>query len=246
MNKNVLNHYRIKTVALFVLSLLFSSAFLINSIAYAEVPPVPKPRPKIVHVSPEYIKKLIKDRQIELKPVAEVQEEKQSENKSTAPEIKEEIIVKENVAVPVDAHKLGGDTIKDTTKQEVLEILDQKKSNVPKPQKKPVPVDDEQTTISFALKSKDIALSDDIVTFLRDHTLRLLSENPDMALDINAYATPIDNEKNSAIRVSLARSLEVRKWLMENGVSPSRLKLNTNREQSDIESDDRIDLILHH
>lgn len=242
MNKNFLNYYTIKRLAFFALFSCFLAISFISTAVFAQTPPIPKPRPKIVHVSPEYIKKLMKDRQVE----QNIEPEPKAPVEKNPPEIQEEIFVKENVVVPVDTHKLEGDTIKDTTKQEILEILDQKKLNIPKPKKKPEPVEDEQTTVSFTLKPKDIALTDDIIVFLKDHTLRLFIENPDMLMEINAYATSIENEKNSSIRISLARSLEVRKWLMENGISPSRLKLNTNREQSDIESDDRIDLILHH
>lgn len=231
--------------------------------------PVPPQRPKVVKVSPEYIKKLMEERgQLIPIPAPENQvQEDQAQDLTPIPEPEPEIeifpepqqeplapvSVKPNKAVAVDVNSaqeqhLGNQVLNNTTRQEVLDILDGKSKSVPIPPHKPVAAseaeEDNKTLISFALQPSVIALDDDIVSFLKGHALKLFNENQDMTMQINAYATEIVGEKHSSIRISLARALEVRKWLMDNNISPSRLKLSHMSGDSDAAKVDRIDLIL--
>lgn len=235
--------FKISTISIPLLVLVFIFA---QKPCFAQ-PPIPPERPKILHVSPEYIKKLIEERNIKAQPL---ETEVKTTEEVIPPPQPTEIIEKDiapNIAVPVDKQPLDKTTIQETTRQEVLNILDGKKKNVPLPPEKPILTQEtelEKTLISFSLKPSEVMLDENIISFLKDHALNLFNKNKDMTMEINAYATPTKGEEHSAIRISLARSLEVRKWLMDNNISPSRLKLNSSRDDNDIESDDRIDLIL--
>lgn len=248
------------------------SVFSCLGTSLAANPPVPPQRPKILHVSPEYIKKLMEERNIKTQPAEAVSIEEPASlpevvakqtNTPLEPTVKNikkpsplppqpatEIIEKTvapNVAVPVDAQEISKNTLQDTTRQDVLNILDSKKADVPRPREKPtlqMENEAEKTLVSFSLKPSEISLDDSIIAFLNGHALNLFNEDKDMTMEINAYATPVANEEHSSVRISLARALEVRKWLMDNNISPSRLKLNTTRNDKDVQSDDRIDLII--
>lgn len=235
---------KVSTFSTILLVLIFCHA----EIVMAEQPPIPPQRPKIFHVSPEYIKKLMEDRHIKTKPR---ESELATSEEIIPPTEPEEIIEKNvspNIAIPVNKEKLDKASIQETTRQEVLDILDgRSKRDIPIPpdrHENKTLSEPEKTLISFSLKPEEVTLDENILNFLKDHALKLFNKNNDFTMEINAYATPVPHEEHSANRLSLARSLAVRKWLMDNNVSPSRLRLNHTRENSEIQTDDRIDLIL--
>ena len=65
-----------------------------------------------------------------------------------------------------------------------------------------------------------------------------------MSMQIHAYATPVDNTEYSDVRLSLARALEVRSFLIKHDVDPTRLKLSPLGADDKNNSDDRIDLVF--
>ncbi len=93
--------------------------------------------------------------------------------------------------------------------------------------------------ISFYLEPEQIKLDENLSTFLRDHALKLMQEDNDLEIEIRSHATAIKDEKHSDARISLARALEVRTFLMNHKIDPSRLKL---KPSSDYDNTDRIDL----
>ena len=97
---------------------------------------------------------------------------------------------------------------------------------------------------SFALNPAQLHLDSNIESFLKDHAIGLLNNNKNLRMGIHAYATPIDNKDFSDIRLSLARALEVRSFLIQHGTDPSRLKLTPMGADEKNNSDDRIDLLL--
>lgn len=322
MNNNNYKYAIIKSQAfgLVLMAFLFSTVAPYSSMAN---PPIPPQRPKVMKVSPEYIEKLMRERNLEqtdarseeeetillqqesqakIVPIGTPLEDDTPEDMSAVEEIEimltsepqenapiPEKSVKANVAVPVPEKRIEQDTLMEATKQDVLDILDgrvkrdspvamavpapvveqipvsvtptAKSKTVPIPKHKPVHADTyaqtepaaaqettqnerEETLISFTLQPETIKLDDNIVAFLEGHALSLFEKNQNASMEINAYATPKPDEAHSAVRISLARALEVRKWLMDKGVSPSRLKLNHARDDRLISADDRIDLIL--
>jgi len=101
-----------------------------------------------------------------------------------------------------------------------------------------------EAIISFALKPEQLRIDKAIETFLRDHALDMFKKNKSLKMEIQSYATPIDGDVYSPIRISLARALEIRRFLIDKGISPSRLRLKTMTEIDGVSQDDRIDLIL--
>lgn len=102
----------------------------------------------------------------------------------------------------------------------------------------------ETTLVSFTLKPKQITLDKNLHYFLEKHALRILNEDKNLEIHIHAYATPIPGEAYSDVRLSLARALEVRSFLIDKNIKASRLKLTPVGHDKDDGSNDRIDLVF--
>lgn len=102
----------------------------------------------------------------------------------------------------------------------------------------------ETAIISFMLKHGQIKLDDALKLFLSDHALKIFKENKDVILDIQAYSAGEDGYEDSDIRISLARALEVRKYLIEKDIHPSRLKLSALGRDKNGKNSNRIDLVF--
>lgn len=102
-----------------------------------------------------------------------------------------------------------------------------------------------ETLISFPLKPEMVKFDDSTLSFLREYVMPQLHAERNKKIEIRAYATEVYGEEHSKVRISLARALEIRQFLITNGIESKRIKLNTLGDQnSTIDSDDRIDLIL--
>ncbi len=125
---------------------------------------------------------------------------------------------------------------------------------IPVPSKKPIvkPAETEKDKkasseprlISFALKSDQIDLDPSLEQFLLDHVVKLSQNNPTLNIEIQAYATPEDEQEHSDMRRSLARGLEVRRFLLSKNISPTRLTLSAMGQDKSNKSDNRIDLLF--
>lgn len=125
---------------------------------------------------------------------------------------------------------------------------------IPVPPKKPIvkpsetpknkKASSEARLISFALKSDQIDLDPSLKQFLLDHVVKLSQNNPTLNIEIQAYATPEDEQEYSDMRRSLARGLEVRRFLLSKNISPSRLTLSAMGQDKSNKSDNRIDLLF--
>lgn len=102
----------------------------------------------------------------------------------------------------------------------------------------------ETTLVSFTLKPKQITLDKNLRYFLEKHALRILNEDKNIEIHIHAYATPIAGEAYSDVRLSLARALEIRSFLIDKKIEASRLKLTPVGHDKENGSNDRIDLIF--
>ncbi|MBI1301982.1 MAG: OmpA family protein [Alphaproteobacteria bacterium] len=101
-----------------------------------------------------------------------------------------------------------------------------------------------ETLVSFAMKPEQITLDESLKSFLNEHAVRLFQENKNLKMEIYAYATPIDGEIHSEVRISLARALEVRSFLISKNIPPNRLKLSPMGSDQKNDTDDRIDLLF--
>ena len=99
--------------------------------------------------------------------------------------------------------------------------------------------------ISFFLQPAQTKLDENLSSFLQNHALKIMTEDKDLDIEIYSYATPIKDEEHSDVRISLARALEVRSFLMNNRIDPSRLRLKPMDNSYDkTKADDRIDLMF--
>ncbi len=147
--------------------------------------------------------------------------------------------------------------------QNLIDILDNKPtirpSNIPIPKHKPKSLNNlepaasnspnerdgiETRLVSFAIKPEQISLDKNLENFLKKHAINLFNRDKNLKMKIIAYATEIEGEPHSDIRISLARALEVRSFLIKNNINPSRIKLSPEGKGDNNENGDRIDLIF--
>lgn len=105
--------------------------------------------------------------------------------------------------------------------------------------------EDAQTTlVSFTLQPNQVSLDENLHYFLEKHALKILEQDKRLTIHINAYATGIEGEEYSDVRLSLARALEVRSFLIDRNVDASRLKLTPIGNAPNSGTKNRIDLIF--
>lgn len=226
----------------------FTSLFVIGHVlsvvpARASEPPIPPKRPAVMNVSPAYVEYL--------------------KNRNEKKEIsQEEIDYLEAQNQPLSPQEKDID-INDINAQETLKAIQkQRRWSPPVPRHKPTRIaraeglndieslageesaGAEETIVSFEIKPGEIRISESIQGFLETHALRLLTENPATILHIHAYATSTDNTRHSDVRLSLARALEIRGYLIDKNISPTRLKLSPLGSDKAGTNHDRIDLVF--
>ncbi len=224
--------------------------------AASDFVPIPPVRPDILQVSPAYIEQL-----------------REKSKRNTSPKVirmDDGDHSSSDYSVELNQESDGLPELADLTKSDILDILDNKSItpqqpkagstsntgnlnqviNHPIPSHKPfnenvdVSEERETTLISFSLKDDQLHLDDHLKTFLRNHAVRLFNDDRDLRMDIQAYAKGVDGQKHSDIRLSLARALEVRSYLINQKISPSRLKLSPIGQDKGGENHDRIDLVF--
>lgn len=104
--------------------------------------------------------------------------------------------------------------------------------------------DVETTLVSFTLPPEQVELNPELEDFLAHYALKVFRETPSVKMEIQAYATKINNQEYSDVRLSLARALEVRTFLINQNIAPSRLKITPMGRDTENAADDRIDLIF--
>lgn len=234
---------------LIIVAILFSP-----TVSYAEeIIPIPKKRPAILSVSPAYI------------------EELKNRGKTPPSNPEPELYFDDIENIEPSAGKVSlSDEAKENQKIDIITLLEhQTNSSIPKPsetehitkvslEKIPVPKrkpvfetilkkqdnNTEHRLVSFSLHPQQIKLNQNLESFLKNHALDLFSNNKNLKLDIQAYATSKEDTQNASIRIALARALEVRKFLLTNNIEPSRIKLSPLGQNENNNSDDRIDLVF--
>lgn len=107
---------------------------------------------------------------------------------------------------------------------------------------------DANTTPSINMSSSSIGFDPDSSTLspaakqTLDSILGQMNAAPDGRMEIRAYAVSADGNKSTERRLSLARGLEIRSYLTEKGISPTRLDVRALGSETDISPKDRVDL----
>ncbi len=220
--------------------------------------PTPSQRPDILHVSPDYIEELKALHNIESPPtVADI---------DTAAPPPSQAEAKQHNNNKTVVYGSGSSEVTDINSKDIMDIINNTpnhKSDAPYPSRKPGALvsdiepaahnkaapskaapTNEKTLVSFSIPPKEIKLDQSLQGFLETYALKLFNENPEMNMEIHAYATPVTGEKHSDVRISLARALEVRSFLINKNIAPGRLKLQPNGQDQDNSNDDRIDILF--
>ncbi len=221
-----------KQILCLTLSLLIGTAG--NAFASDDfTPPIPPKRPKVMSASPAFIESL-KLRAKNESPIG--------------------VSISEDDVVDLSAQDVLAAI--SPSSSDPLEILD-----VPIPAVKPqyaqnLSVLDDQLEgaeggrgnarlVSFAINAGQTDLDQNLEYFLENHALDMLEQDRNVGIEVQAYSSAQDNSGHSDMRLSLARALEVRKFLINHQVDASRIKLTPLGTDAVTKSTDRIDLLFY-
>lgn len=112
----------------------------------------------------------------------------------------------------------------------------------PLPELKTTPEGALETTIYFVSNIKELSQTNQ--TTIKHLIIPELSKNSAKRLLIQAYASPQDNVLNGDRRTALSRALNVRRFLIEQEISPSRIDVRAVGAQTNVQPLDRVELIL--
>lgn len=212
-------------LALFAISVV-SSHFAHASV---ETVPIPSRRPDVISTSPSYIRELM------------------TRNDSAN--------VYRDVYDDAFTHDSSYDGSEEDYEKELLssiqedtnppdEYLLATSSAVRQPIIQPGQKGHEKALVSFTLDPNQVTLDQNLKEFLLEHAIKIIKNDPHTRLEIHAYASMEDQKEYSDIRRSLARALEVRGFMLEQNIDPSRLKITPMGQDTDDTTDDRIDLLF--
>ena len=85
-------------------------------------------------------------------------------------------------------------------------------------------------------------LTEDHKDNIQNALLRELRNNPDIRLEIKAFANQIDDNQSGARRISLARALSVREFLISKGIDADRMDLRALGDQNPRGKENRVDI----
>ena len=102
----------------------------------------------------------------------------------------------------------------------------------------------ETALVSFTLEPEQVSLDTAMKNFLLEHAVKMFKDDPGLRMEIHAYASVEEGQTYSDVRRSLARALEVRSFLLEQNIDPSRLKLTPLGQDNNNTTDNRIDLLF--
>lgn len=111
----------------------------------------------------------------------------------------------------------------------------------------------EDTPAAIASRTSPISLSydkgvgtvsDDVLAETMGDLLTRMKDNSDLRVQIVAFASPVDNSQSGSRRTALSRALNVRAWMMENGIDPSRMDVRALGVNPDSPETDRVDMVV--
>lgn len=80
---------------------------------------------------------------------------------------------------------------------------------------------------------------------LENDILALLRDNPGWRVQIQAFASPAGEGVSNARRISLARALAIRTWLLDQGIEAGRMDVRALGAESDRQPLDRVDMVFY-
>ena len=99
--------------------------------------------------------------------------------------------------------------------------------------------------VMLVYKEGEISLPEDAATLIEQDILGSMKRSPHTRVRIMAYAAASDGKETTARRLSLARALEVRSYLMSQGIDATRLDVRAMGIQPDRAAiADKVDMIL--
>lgn len=87
-------------------------------------------------------------------------------------------------------------------------------------------------------------LTPDVIGAIDENLLPKLNGNPNLRLEIRAYASASDDGQSTDRRISLARGLAVREHLRKNGIDANRMDVRALGQNTDRKPYDRVDVIV--
>lgn len=103
---------------------------------------------------------------------------------------------------------------------------------------------DTKQKISLAFDEGESTLKAAMLSTMNSEILPALRKSRSSRVQIMAYAKPVDNSFNSARRLSLARALAVREFLLQNGIEARRIDVRGMGTKNQASPTDLVDLIL--
>lgn len=210
-----------------MIMLLFPIAGLAQS---DEVVPIPRKRPAVMSVSQAYIKQLMERD----KGISQASEEPSN--------------VTDMFSSDGDLDLENADYVPIPSVKPISNIANIELASLPNIEpaatEQVSTVDAEDTLVSFALQPGQLSLDENLKHFLNSRAVGLFKENQSLNMEVRAYSTAIDENEFSDVRLSLARALEVRKFLIEKNINASRIRIVPVGKTPESRSSDRIDLIF--
>ena len=77
-----------------------------------------------------------------------------------------------------------------------------------------------------------------------DTIVEHMNTNDSLRLQLRSYAASADGSQSSARRISLARAIEIRKYIMDKGIRPTRIDVRALGDKTDQTPIDRIDMVF--
>lgn len=255
-----------RTIKCLSLSLIL---VFVSNVTQAQSIPIPRKRPNILSVSPAYIQELrqrdknIKARSLEeslesIMPSAHSEFIDDGEDYNSIEDIDADRLLSalesksgynniSTYSMPPIPQRKPSDSIY-PVEIEIEDMQEEEQyasgsASLDDPKEEP-DASNETALVSFALSPNQVTLDENIKQFLLKHAVKMFKKDPNLIMEIHAYASSEENKEYSDVRRSLARALEVRSFLLEQDIDPSRLKLTPFGQDKEKLTDDRIDLLF--
>ena len=143
----------------------------------------------------------------------------------------------------------NGETKKDNVMSLPSRLASIEPASAPDPQTKSgiennVSENHKRNGFELSFKPGDTELSQKHKRILEQDLIENLNNRPSTRIEIKSYAMQVDDTQSGARRISLARALAVRQFLLSQGIKPQRMDLRALGENSNGSPKDRIDITL--
>lgn len=213
-------------------------------------PPLPPRRPAVNAVSPAYIARL--RRQDGERSIAKQRAATPQMPAVPAEPVMEEILPNDPLArllIKPDRLKVA-ELVAKIQKQDLIPDFALKTASIrpPLPMRKPLTTSLGESNLNQHIlpfsRGRNEPDSSSLPA-LEETVVKQLKKNPDLRVQIKAYATSTDEaDIGDSRRISLARALSVRSWLLENGIEARRMDIRALGTGETDNSADKVELVL--